>query len=1208
MMNGNRRTNQIILQCFLAMLIISCDQNSENGKRSIFDSEDSILPPVVIPAGKPNIQFLTETEPPKINLLSQKPAPKTTNAGFYVKMQNFDTQQGLAMSSILCGFKDKAGNLWYGTSGNGASKYDGKSFTNYTSAHGLIHNLINCITEDSKGNIWFGTYGGISKYDGITFQNFTIEDGVPDIDVLTIMEDSRGTIWIGTAKGLCSFSQNGDNGKNPFKRYTEEGELLNTLISDLLEDSQGQIWITGNEGIWKYIPGTGKKGEGMFKNYSDKFGIEEKVANVLIEDKDGIIWVGTNGSVGRYMPPRSGSEEKKFQPLTVSDGLVDSAVSDITIDRQDMVWIATKGGVSKYDKSNGSFINFTEDQGLTYNQVNSITQDCSGSLWFGTYGGGIDRYDGESVIEYTSKQGLKGDAIYAITEDIEGNLWFANSNLGIVKYEQKGDAAYSGTYTTYTTKHGLLGNTYYTATNDNEGNLYFGSYEGLSIFNGKEIINYTNNTGLPDHFITALYVDRSGKLWVGTYEGGISVFNGKSFSNLSTEQGLVHKTVWYFLEDNAGVMWIATRGGLSRYDGENFVNFTTQQGLPDNKLSAVIQDKKGNIIVGSWGGGISIIKKERLEDLQSSEGKQIEPIFENFSTTQGLANDVVYQILEDYNGNIVIGTNKGFTILKGGIASERGKIVQDGVEIYNEKTGYPIKDISNNQSMHIDNYGNIWAGTVDKLVRFDYSSIKRNTEPLDVFLQNIKINNDHISWRSLEWARKKDSWVKLEKGKTPAYVTDELLTFKRKLTSRSLDTMVHNNRHIDFDSLKPFFTIPTNLELPYSKNNISFDFVGVETTRPELVNYQFMLEGYNENWNPITTTSTASFGNINEGDYTFFVKAQSPEGVWSEPLEYQFTIRPPWYRTWYAYLFYVLLLFLGIYYVDAYQRRRLLFLERQKGIRQELKHAKEIEKAFADLKATQSLLIQSEKMASLGELTAGIAHEIQNPLNFVNNFAEVSKELLDDLKLELETGNIKDSEVIILDVMENLEKINFHGRRAESIVKGMLQHSRISSGVKDVVDINKLTDEYLRLAYHGLRAKDKSFNASLNTNYDYSIRKMEIVAQDIGRVILNLIVNAFYAVKERKKLDSSGFQPTVSVSTKNLKDCVEIHVEDNGNGMPQNLLDKIFQPFFTTKPSGEGTGLGLSLSYDIVKAHRGGLLVNTKEGEGTTFIIKLPKN
>lgn len=1207
-MKGIKKIIQSILLCLAAVVVISCNQDNEKVQHSIFEKQDSISPPVIIPAGEPIVNYLSETEQPQITLLSQKRAPVITKAGFYVNMQNFNTQQGLALSSILCGFRDKAGNLWFGTSGNGVSKYDGKSFTNYTSAHGLVHNLINNITEDSEGNIWFSTYGGISKYDGVTFQNFTTEDGIPDIDVIKILEDSKGNFWVGTAKGLCRYNQNSTDGKELFINNNIAEPLLNSSVNDILEDSQGQLWFASTQGIFKYIPGTSTKEKGTFINFSDKFGIEDKAAYVIKEDNEGIIWVGTYGAVGRYSPPNSNSSEKLFKPLSVSDGLVNTYIMSIYIDKQDMVWIGTKGGVSKYDKKSESFINFTVEQGLAFNQVNSITEDNSGSLWFGTYGGGIDRYDGGSVIEYTTKQGLLGEAVYATVQDNDGNLWFAPSSAGIVKYEQDGNSAYSGTYTTYSIEQGLLNNTQYTATKDIEGNLYFGSYEGVSKFNGKEIINYTDDHGLPDHFITALYADKSGNIWIGTYEAGISLFNGKSFSNLSTEQGLVHKTVWYFLEDNDGYIWIATRGGLSRYDGEKFMNFTKEQGLPDNKLSSVMQDKNGNIIIGSWGGGISIIKKERLEKLKLINDDQSEPIFENFSTTQGLANDVVYQILEDNKGNIVIGTNLGLTILKGGISAEPGEIAKTGVENYNEETGYPIKDISNNQSMHKDKGGNIWAGTGNKLVRFDYSSVRENTEPLKVFIQNIKINNDQISWRALEWARKADANEKLTTENTPSYITDELLTFKRKLTAKALDTMVHNNRNVQFDSLQPDFAIPINLELPYSKNNISFDFVGVETTRPELVNYQYMLEGYNENWNPITQSSTATFGNIPEGDYKFFVKAQSPSGVWSEALEYQFTIRPPWYRAWYAYLFYFALFFLSLYYVDAFQRRRVLFLERQKGIRQDLKHAKEIEKAFADLKATQSLLIQSEKMASLGELTAGIAHEIQNPLNFVNNFSEVSKELLDELQIELERGNIDDAQGVVHDVIENLDKINLHGKRAEAIVKGMLQHSRISSGAREVTNINKLTDEYLRLAYHGLRAKDKSFNATLNTDYDDSIGKIELVPQDIGRVILNMIVNAFYAVNERKQISSQEYQPTVSVKTRNLKGSVEIQVIDNGNGMPQIVLDKIFQPFFTTKPSGQGTGLGLSLSYDIVKAHGGEIKVKTKVGKGTRFNIKLPKN
>ncbi len=267
---------------------------------------------------------------------------------------------------------------------------------------------------------------------------------------------------------------------------------------------------------------------------------------------------------------------------------------------------------------------------------------------------------------------------------------------------------------------------------------------------------------------------------------------------------------------------------------------------------------------------------------------------------------------------------------------------------------------------------------------------------------------------------------------------------------------------------------------------------------------------------------------------------------------------------------------------------------------------KRAEDALTELKSTQSQLIQSEKMASLGELTAGIAHEIQNPLNFVNNFSEVSNELIDEMNTELDKGDIIEAKAIAADVKNNLEKINHHGKRADAIVKGMLQHSRSSTNHKESSDINAIADEYLRLSYHGLRAKDKSFNATMQTNFDTSIGKVNIIPQDVGRVILNLLTNAFYAVNEKKQQQPNGYEPTVSIETKKINNKVEIKVSDNGNGIPQKVLDKIFQPFFTTKPTGQGTGLGLSLSYDIIKAHGGELKVETMEKEGSVFIITLP--
>ena len=273
--------------------------------------------------------------------------------------------------------------------------------------------------------------------------------------------------------------------------------------------------------------------------------------------------------------------------------------------------------------------------------------------------------------------------------------------------------------------------------------------------------------------------------------------------------------------------------------------------------------------------------------------------------------------------------------------------------------------------------------------------------------------------------------------------------------------------------------------------------------------------------------------------------------------------------------------------------------------RQKQKANAKLEKTLQELKATQKQLIQSEKMASLGELTAGIAHEIQNPLNFVNNFSEVSAELIDEMKTELQKGDVQEGLAIANDLQQNLEKINHHGKRADAIVKGMLEHSRAGSGERVPTDINALADEYLRLAYHGLRAKDKDFNADLQTKFDAGIGLVNIIPQDMGRAILNLISNALYAVNERSKRGEAGYKPMVKVSTERRSQGVEIRVEDNADGIPERIKEKIFQPFFTTKPTGQGTGLGLSLAYDIVKAHEGALTVESVEGQGTVFVILL---
>jgi signal transduction histidine kinase len=424
-----------------------------------------------------------------------------------------------------------------------------------------------------------------------------------------------------------------------------------------------------------------------------------------------------------------------------------------------------------------------------------------------------------------------------------------------------------------------------------------------------------------------------------------------------------------------------------------------------------------------------------------------------------------------------------------------------------------------------------------------------------------------------------------------------------------------------------------SIKLPYNQNVFSIDFTLIDYRQPEDVRLLYYLENYDQDWIPVYSKRQASYFNIPPGNYVFHVKGTNSTGIWVEK-KMELIILPPWYRSWWAFVIYGLLLIAGLIAFNNIQRKRIIRIERMKNQKRELAQAKEIEKAYTELKATQSQLIHSEKMASLGELTAGIAHEIQNPLNFVNNFSEVNRELVDELKEELAVGNNQAAIEISDDIKENEEKINHHGKRAEAIVKGMLQHSQTNSGEKELTDINALCDEYLRLSYHGLRAKDKSFNADFKLIADESLPKISVVPQDIGRVLLNLINNAFYACAERSRStvdkrakeltpqppdgglrnSQTEYKPVVIVSTASFVPPsgrmrgVKITVADNGPGIPQNIIDKIFQPFFTTKPTGSGTGLGLSLSYDIVKAHGGTITVESTENEGSEFIIQLPLN
>jgi len=646
------------------------------------------------------------------------------------------------------------------------------------------------------------------------------------------------------------------------------------------------------------------------------------------------------------------------------------------------------------------------------------------------------------------------------------------------------------------------------------------------------------------------------------------------------------------LLDREGTLWVATSNGLSRFnrDRRNFTSWRVgpdNPGMSGNSLSTLFEDSQGYLWIGT---------KDHVYDPRTTVSNglmRFDPKTGKFLSynhdphnPNSLSSDAIRCIGEDLQGNIWVGTNNGLNRLD----KQTGNW-----KVLLEANGLPDPNVI---GILVDDQGMIWLSTLKGLSRLD---------PVSQVFRNFTREDGIQAYRYNE-----NSFYKTRKGELifggvaganyffPSAISSEPVTpeilisgFLKQNKPFQLENQVNTNEKI---------------KLKWNDNSIGFEFVAINYRTPSQTQYEYQLEGFEKDWIQSGTRRFVNYTNLPAGDYTFRVRAVNSDGEWSQnDALLKVGISPPFWLTWYAFVVYSILLIILAFAVDRYQRKKLIRMERERSRDRELEQAREIEKAYTELKVTQSQLIQSEKMASLGELTAGIAHEIQNPLNFVNNFSEVSTELLDEMNEEIVKGNYDDVKAISVDLKQNLEKINHHGKRADSIVKGMLQHSRVSNGVKEPTDINVLADEYLRLSYHGLRARDKSFNATMATAFEPDMAKISIVPQDIGRVILNLFTNAFYAVNEKKKANPSDYEPTVSVSTRLMGDRIEIRIKDNGTGIPKKVIDKIFQPFFTTKPAGEGTGLGLSLSYDIIsKGHGGELKVETLEGEFTEFSIYLP--
>ncbi len=1142
-------------------------------------------------------------------------------------------------------------------------------FEAFTLPGGVLGNSVQGIVQDSAGFLWFGSQRGLHRYDGTSIFTYHYDPNNPNSLASDYIEylflDSKGVLW------MTHFSNGGLTALDPatgkFTRYiqnpSDPASVNANTFSVLAEDRQGYIWVGGQEGLERLDRKTGK-----FKHFqhdpNDPRSLSYDQVRALYVDKKGVLWVGTGFAWDAVDPTRKQGGLNRYDPKTETftrylhdpndpQSISHNVVRGMLEDSHGNFWVGTCGvGLQLMNREKGTFTRLPYDPKnpgklsrpwlrgtsptaqVAETHVTSLLEDQEGRLWIAAAYGGLNVFEPDAPSSNPASgklrrfEALAGEGnlatnfLWHLFKSTDGIVWIATGAGGGIVYKVKNKGYQFPFFVPAPSDFKLDVNEVSDAVKDKAGNVWVSYYDNPAF----PLLRHDRKTGRTVRFPSS-----------NTSSGGL---NARWVSSL--------------LPDRDGFLWLGTENGLYRLDPQTgkFRHFPSPYFRPDIRVSFMMQDQKGYIWVYGWSSTLSRLDpktgkftayKHNPGDPNSISGDNVRGLYEdakgNFWVSGGSENSIANPLfLDRFNPDIT--DAKGRTTFTHFIKEK-----QTGTAEY--LTG--------------DNQGNLWfldgMGGIQKL------------NPASRKLQRFTPENSNLPNRSLVsiakakngkfWLNTSDGFIceldpetvqftaygnrhgvkadareisevsvfvaddgEVLLGRRGGYVAFYPDSISREENSSPPRLQITNFRLRDEQVVpgsqaflqKPIWQT-SKLVLAHDQNGFAFSIICLDFNEPGDNQLQFMLENYDQGWRKdLRDGETPSYVNVPPGDYTFRVRGANSRGVWNqEGLRLKIKILPPWWKTWWAYTVYGLLILTGIYFYGREQRKRIIQNERRRTLERELMQAKEIEKAYAELKTAQAQLIQSEKLASLGELTAGIAHEIQNPLNFVNNFAEVSVEMLGEMKEEIKAGNTSEVIAIADDLEQNLSKINHHGQRASAIVKGMLEHSRTSTGVKEPTDINALADEYLRLAYHGLRAKDNNFNATLETHFDPDLPKVSVIPQDIGRVLLNLINNAFYAVQQRTSVGvtlshaDTMYQPTITVTTQKAADQIIIKVQDNGNGIPEAIKDKIFQPFFTTKPTGQGTGLGLSLAYDIVtKGHNGTIEFQSNPVEGTTFSIRLP--
>lgn len=1066
--------------------------------------------------------------------LAQEPIPVFDRIG---------VEQGLSQSTVSSIIQDQKGFLWIGTR-NGLNRFDGRDFTiikyHPTNKNSIAGNWVNALLEDKSGNIWVGTLNnGLTRINPATGEYFQIsveKSGLSNNRIRSIAEGKDGSVWIGTEQGLNKVV----NGVVvPFElSEVFEGKQ----ISAILQSEKFGFLVATDQILYEFSESEKRIREIRFPRSS----VTNLLVSTITEAKQGELWIGTNrGFLRLKEKAQTRLESYPTQDLSIEQSQILSVVED---DKNNL-WVGTKNGLFVYNQATKNVQTYrhivNDDWSLSNNEVRSLHIDNTANLWVGTYGGGG-----------LNKLNLKA-RFFNEFHHIEGDERTINSNLVRSFFV------------------------------DSKGQFWVGTNKGINLYNSAKntfrVLHVENENAVETNDVRVIYEDSRGDMWIGT-EGGLAKHLGRGKFKLFTakensRESLSNNFVFSILEDSKGRFWIGTNGGgvyLFNRDTEVFTSYRSSGidgSISSDFISFMVEDAEKTIWIGTFGNGVNEV---------IDSGDQI--TFKNYSHVgsdeHSISSNNALSFHQSSNGDLWFGTGGGLNKLNYAAGT---------FEYYTTADGLPDDHIYGIQS---GEESELWVSTVRGISRFDTSTeVFRNYGRSDG-LRNLefKYNAYYKDARGNIYFGGTNGFIKIAPsersesvGTTRLQFTDFLVYDAENIAGQLVDDI----RNVS--SVLTTLNMPKTIEIPYSQNEFTVQFASLEYTHPNNIEYAYKLLGHDSEWHSVGKNRSATFTNIPSGYYSLFIKSTDYNKIWSQDYaKLELRIRSPfWFELWFQVLIALFLLLIG----GFYYRKRIRNIVRQNKELEE-----KVYERTKDLEDTQNQLVQVEKLSSLGQMVAGITHEVNTPLAYIASNVEVLEEILEDRKEEVEKSFPPEVRSAIAQIMSSTTT---GVKKLTELVRELKDFTRIGSTKFEVKPLRELLDSALQIAKH----RTKFIELTIE---EIDVLEIECLPNQLNQVFLNMIVNSCDAMTAYREESQDQAQSALNIELFKKGEKAFVIFSDNGGGIDQNIMHKIFDPFFTSKPTGQGVGLGLSICYNIIKSHNGDIDVKSEEGSGTSFIITLP--